>query len=102
MNYDEALENAFNWSESTPSTVNKQACNAYIRAVPLAYEEAKGMKLPIHDALWMQSLYILNNTRGWKGEEARQSKHILSDKKLLTEWVDSIPEDLINISELER
>jgi hypothetical protein len=102
MNYDEALENAFNWSESKPPTMNKQACNAYIRAIPLAYEEAKGMNLPIHDALWVQSLYILNNTRGWKGEEARQSKQILSDKKLLTEWVDSIPEDLINISELER
>ena len=100
MNYEEALENAFHWSESTPSTVNKQAANAYIRAIPLAYEEAQGMNLPIHDALWLQSLYILNNTRGWKGEEARQSKSILSDKKLLTEWVDTIPERLINTSEL--
>jgi len=101
MNYDEALENAFHWSESTPSTVNKQACNAYIRAIPLAYTEAKGMNLPIHDALWMQSLYVLNNTRGWKGEEARQSKLILSDKKLLMEWVDIVLEKLIKTSELE-
>ena len=100
MNYEEALENAFHWSESTPSTVNKQAANAYIRAIPLAYEEAKGMNLPVHDALWVQSLYILNNLRGWRGEEASVSKDVLSNKILLEEWTVNIPERLINTSEL--
>jgi len=94
MNYDDALKNAFNWSESRPPTMNKQAANVYIKAIPLAYKEAQAMNLSVHDALWVQSLYILNNTRGWKGEEARQSKEVLSNKELLKEWVDSIPEKL--------
>ena len=91
MNYEEALENAFKWSESKPSSASKQAANVYIQAIPLAYVEAEGMNLPVQDALWVQTLYILNNLRGWRGEEARLSKDVLNNKVLLGEWIDSIP-----------
>ena len=100
MNYDEALENAFKWSKGKPSSASKQAANAYIQAIPLAYAEAQGMNVPVQDALWVQTLYILNNLRGWRGEEARLSKSILSNKVLLEEWTANIPERLIGIRKM--
>ena len=94
MNYEEALENAFKWAKGKPSSASKQAVSAYIQAIPLAYAEAQGMNIPVQDALWVQSLYILNNLRGWRGEEARVSKSILSNKNLLKEWAITIPQRL--------
>ena len=78
--YKRALVAVLDWSQTKPYTLNKGAAQAYVQAMPLAELEGEQMYGNPAKGRSLQILYILNNLRGWRGQEARQSKKALNEQ----------------------
>ena len=78
--YKKALVKILDWSQTKPSTANKAAAQAYVQAMPQAEEEGEHFYGNSARGRSIQILYILNNLRGWRGEEAREAKKALNDQ----------------------
>ena len=75
--YQEALGKALTWSKTKPYSMNKEAAQVYIEAIPMAEIEGQQMYNNPARGRAIQILYILSNLQGWRGEEASESKAIL-------------------------
>lgn len=78
--YKQALVAVLDWTQTKPYTVNKGAAQAYVQAMPLAEREGEEMYNSPARGRSLQILYILNNLRGWRGQEARQAKKALNEQ----------------------
>ena len=78
--YKKALLKVLDWSQTKPSTVNKEAAKVYVQAMPQAEEEGEYFYGNPAKGRSLQILYILNNLRGWRGEEAREAKKALNEQ----------------------
>ena len=75
--YDQALDCAYKWARSKPTSMSKGAAMAYIEAMSMAEMEGQQMYNNPAKGRAVQILYILNNLQGWRGEDAREAKAIL-------------------------
>jgi len=75
--YQDALDSAYKWARSKPTSMGKGAAIVYIEAMSMA--ELEGMQMYNSPAKGraVQILYILSNLQGWRGVEAREAKVIL-------------------------
>jgi hypothetical protein len=78
--YKQALVAALDWSQTKPYTPSKGAAQVYIQAMSLAELEGEQLYGNPAKGRSLQILYILNNLRGWRGQEARQSKKALNEQ----------------------
>ena len=74
---EQALDSAYKWANSQPTTASKGAAKVYIEAVPMAEMEGKLMYNSPAKGRAVQLLYIMSNLNGWRGEEARACKAML-------------------------
>ena len=75
--YDQALNSAYRWARSQPTTASKGAATVYIEAMTMAEMEGQQMYNNPAKGRAVQILYILSNLQSWRGEEAREAKAIL-------------------------
>jgi len=75
--YDQALDCAYKWARSKPTSMSKGAAIAYIEAMSMAEDEGAMMYNSSAKGRAVQILYILGNLQGWRGVEAREAKVIL-------------------------
>ena len=75
--FDQALDVAYKWARSKPTSMNKGAAIAYIEAMSMAELEGEQMYNSRSKGRAVQILYILSNLQGWRGQEARAVKAML-------------------------
>ena len=78
--YKQALQAVLDWTQNKPYTPSKDAARAYVQAMPLAELEGEQMYGDPAKGRSLHILYILNNLRGWRGQEARKFKKALNEQ----------------------